>query len=187
MNDHYVLYFATGNEYKFQEAEALLTAFELEQVDVELVEIMAEDLEAIAKASVESLPHNFDGPVFVEDSGLFIESLNGFPGPISGYVYETLGNQRILSLLEGVPDRTAYFESVVAIQLPEGRTITFSGRVEGRISEEERGEHGFDYDAIFIPNGARTLAEMASDEKNQYSHRGRALEQMVEFLQDNMT
>lgn len=177
------LYFATGNGHKVQEAAEFFPDIDIIQVESETIEVMAEDLEVVAKRSVESIPENFNHPVFVEDSGLFIRTLNGFPGPISGYAHHTLGNERILALLRDVSDRSAYFESVIAMQLPEGGRVTFTGRLCGEITEEIRGERGFDYDSIFIPDGiGRTMAEMTTEEKNEYSHRGLALEKLADFV-----
>lgn len=177
------LYFATGNPNKVQEAEEFFPNIEIEQVDIDPTEVMDEDLEVIARTSVETIPESFDNPIFVEDSGLFIEELEGFPGPISGYVHHTLGNEKIQALLKDTTNRSAYFESVIAVRLPEGRIATFTGRLEGKIAEEIRGEHGFDYDSIFIPEGAdRTMAEMTTEEKNEYSHRGKAMEEFADFL-----
>lgn len=177
------IYFATSNPHKVREAKRILTDFDVQQYEVDLIEISDENLETIAKTALEEVPNSFAEPIFVEDSGLFIKALDGFPGFISGYVYEKLGNERILKLLENVDDRSAYFESVVALKLPLGDIETFTGRVQGEITTKERGKHGFDYDPIFQPNGSDlTLAEMDTVEKNAYSHRGRALMDLDSYL-----
>lgn len=177
------LHFATSNSHKVEEAKELLPAFEIIQFETDLIEIKSEHLEDIAVRSLESLPESVPCPVFVEDSGIFIHHLDGFPGPISGYTHQKLGNGRILSLLTGADDWSAHFESVIALQIPEGDIVSFTGRVDGRIAQEEAGSHGFDYDSIFVPKGEqRTLAEMTTSEKNDYSHRGIALERMRRYL-----
>ncbi|TDA32431.1 MAG: non-canonical purine NTP pyrophosphatase, partial [Hadesarchaea archaeon] len=90
----------------------------------------------------------------------------------------TIGNRGVLKLLEGVGDRRAVFRSAVGYCGRDGRPLVFEGRVEGRISLEERGTGGFGFDPIFIPDegDGRTFAEMSVEEKNALSHRGRAIE-----------
>ncbi len=113
----------------------------------------------------------------VEDSGLHISALKNFPGAYSSFVYKTLNLEGILKLLKNIDDRTAYFESVVAYANTKGYIKTFTGITWGRISLESKGDNGFGFDPIFIPNeqNDRTFADMSLDEKNQYSHRGKAV------------
>lgn len=170
----------TGNRHKFLEAKLILAEFQvnLVQVDVEKVEIQAEDLKEVARFSAENAAHRLGGTLIVEDAGLFIHHLKGFPGPYSSYVLRTVGLEGILRLMEGAPDRGAYFKSAVAFcGRVRGTVEIFTGVVEGRISEERRGKGGFGYDPIFIPSegDGRTFAEMSPLEKNLLSHRGRAL------------
>jgi len=119
---------------------------------------------------------------FVEDAGLFIRALNGFPGPYSSFVYKTIGIRGILKLLNDVSDRTAFFKSVIGLWCNDHIEI-FEGVVEGHITKEPRGAGGFGFDPIFIPKGCKkTFAEMSVDEKNLFSHRAKASEQMIGFL-----
>jgi len=119
-------------------------------------------------------------PLFVEDSGLFVPALNGFPGAYSAWVLRKLGNEGILRLLEG-KNRDAEFRCAVAFT--EGKEVRlFTGIVEGRVSESIRGNGGFGYDPIFIPErGEKTFAEEPSL-KDSLSHRSRALQKFGEFL-----
>jgi len=119
----------------------------------------------------------------VEDAGLFVEALKGFPGPYSAYVYRTLGTRGILKLMENVEDRAASFRSVVVFSSPEHQPVCFSGEVKGRISMEERGDSGFGFDPIFEPEAGdgRTFAEMTTEEKNRYSHRAEALRRFAKW------
>lgn len=179
------IYFATGNEGKFREAEEVLSRYgiEVEMVDLDYPEIQSDSLEEIAVGGVRWCVERLMEPVFVEDSGLFVDALNGFPGPYSAYVFDTIGNEGILKLMEGVEDRSARFLSVVAFCEPGGKPVTFTGEVRGRIAEEERGEEGFGFDPIFVPEGdRRTFAEMGVQEKCKISHRTRALERFAEWL-----
>lgn len=167
------LRFVTGNEGKVREAEALLGT-SLEMVAYEYTELQADRLAPIAMAgAVESfVALGGDRPVLVEDSGLFVPSLGGFPGPYSAFVEDTLGVERVWRLASSETERAARFESVVAFC--DGHTVrTFTGSVEGELVAP-RGSGGFGYDPILEVAG-RTLAERTTEEKNEISHRGRAL------------
>ena len=110
----------------------------------------------------------------MEDSGLFIDALNGFPGPYSSYVFRTLGNRGIVKLLDGMENRKAYFLSVVAYA--DGCEIrSFTGKVKGNISREIRGGEGFGFDPVFEVSG-KTFGEVSIKEKNEISHRKHAFE-----------
>ena len=180
-----VAYFVTSNIHKFQEARRVLSEYKLAtaKLKVEAVEIQDDSLENIAKFSALDAVKNCGLPIFVEDAGLFVEALSGFPGPYSSYVYRTVGTKGILKLMENVEKRDAYFQSVIAFCSPEEEPICFRGKVEGKISVEERGTLGFGYDPIFKPHAGdgRTFAEMATEDKNSYSHRAEALRKFAEW------
>ncbi len=153
-------------------------------IRVKAMEIQDENLENIAKASAIDAAKKCGLPVIVEDAGLFIEALNGFPGPYSSYVNKTIGVGGILKLMKNVKDRSAYFLSAVAFYNPDnGELKVFNGRVEGQIAEEAKGRSGFGFDPIFIPIGGdgRTFAEMGTEEKNRFSHRAMALRRFAEW------
>lgn len=159
----------TGNEGKAREAREILG--DLERRNYPYTEIQSDSLEEIAAWGVRECYDALGESCFVDDSGLFVDALGGFPGPYSSYVYSTLGNQGLLRAMEGVMDRGAEFRCVVAYC--DGDVETFTGVVEGVITGEERGSGGFGYDPVFEVDG-RTLAEMSSEEKNSVSHRRRA-------------
>jgi XTP/dITP diphosphohydrolase len=147
--------------------------------------------------------------VMVEDSGLFVHGLNNFPGVYSKFVFRTIGYSGVLNLLSTGFDRSAHFESCIGladlkqliipdIDLDNGAQDTapidnrpdaillFKGVVNGTIITEPRGDKGFGYDPIFQPQGAeKTFAEMIPEEKNNYSHRGSAMNKLIEFLSVN--
>jgi len=179
------LIFVTGNRHKFKEASELASKYglELEMRDVGYEEIQADELEEIARRGAEKASALLGKPCFVEDAGLFIRSLRGFPGPYSSYVFRTIGNEGLLRLMGGVGDRRAEFRSVVAYCEPSSRTMSFRGKVQGTIALEARGSRGFGFDPIFIPQGAdgRTFAEMTVDEKNRFSHRAKAIEGLLKW------
>ena len=127
-------------------------------------------------------------PTLAEDSGLEVVALGGAPGVrsarFSGEAKDYgANNRKLLELMEGVRDRRARFRTVAALALPDGRLWLREGVLKGTIATEARGKGGFGYDPVFVPEGeARTLAEMAPEEKDRISHRRRALERMRPLL-----
>lgn len=117
--------------------------------------------------------------VIVEDDGLFVDSLSGFPGQYSSFVFKTIGNDGILKLLARSAKRSAYFLSMIAFY--DGRILSISeGRVNGKITDRIT-EGGWGYDPIFVPDGTDlTFAELEKN-KNEYSHRKRALEKFAQW------
>jgi len=181
------IFFITSNVGKFKEVVDIfkknLPDVMLEMYPAEKVEIQSSELEKIALFSARYIREkekidNF----FVEDAGLFINALKGFPGPYSSYVYKTIGVNGILKLMKNVKDRRAFFKAVIAFCW-KGDIYLFTGVVHGKIAEEARGTQGFGFDPIFIPNGDnRTFAEMTIEEKNKLSHRGKAIRKLINFL-----
>lgn len=170
--------FITGNEGKFAEAQALLREFGigLEQVDLDVTEPQADTLEEVVEKCVKEASGKVNERFIIEDSGLFINSLNGFPGVYSSYVYRKIGCRGILKLLSGSADRSAYFKTVLAYSEPDAEPKIFTGGVDGTIATGIRGKSGFGYDPLFQPFGSElTFAEMSIEEKNRFSHRARAL------------
>ncbi|WP_136688460.1 RdgB/HAM1 family non-canonical purine NTP pyrophosphatase [Halorhabdus amylolytica] len=177
--------FVTGNEGKVREARAALDA-RVEQFEYNYPEIQSDELATIAAHGAREASREVGEPIMVEDSGLFVDALDGFPGPYSAYVEGTLGIERVWRLTEPETDDTAAFRSVIAYcegsDLADAPTVrdgdppvaVFEGRVEGRIVAP-RGDGGFGYDPIFEYDD-RTFAEMEPEEKNEYSHRGRAID-----------
>ena len=176
-----VIFFATNNINKFNEARKILGRYKIAvgMIRVKTLEIQSESLEEIAKTSAIHAFKQCGLPLIVEDAGLFVEALNGFPGPYSSYVYKTIGNEGLLKLMEKNANRKAKFQSVVAYFSEElDAPICFKGEVVGEITQEPRREShfGFGFDPIFKPvNSKKTFAEMSIAEKNKYSHRARAL------------
>ena len=177
-----VVFFATNNMNKFNEARKVLSQHGIAtgMLRVKSVEIQSDSLDEIAKASVKVAFGLCRLPVIVEDAGLFVDALKGFPGPYASYVYRTIGNQGLLRAMEKSKDREAVFRSVVAYL--DGRLNSpklFCGEVRGMITKyEERKsvESGFGFDPIFMPDDSKkTFAEMDIEEKNRYSHRAKAI------------
>lgn len=164
--------FATSNKNKAQEAAEALKpkGIAVRHYPFEHTEIRSDSLEAIAREAAEAAYMKCKKPVFVEDSGLFIESLNGFPGTYSAWALGKLGLTGILRLLEGAGDRSAFFEARIAYH--DGKKVSvFRGVCKGTISIEPRGSSGFGFDPIFVPEGrSQTFAENIQL-KNKLSHR----------------
>ncbi len=182
-----LVYFATGNHHKFNEAKQVLAEFNIAtaMLKIKVSEIQDDDIENIAKASAIEAAQRSGLPVIVEDAGLFIEALNGFPGSYSKYVYNTIGLAGALTLLANSQNRKACFKSVVAFSNPEGEVECFLGVVEGKITDEIRGTGGFGFDPVFEPKEkpGKTFSEMSVDEKNSISHRARALSDFAKWYQ----
>lgn len=184
------LIFATGNENKMKEIRMILGDLDYEILSMKEAGIDADIVEdgktfeenAIIKATAIS---KLSGClVLADDSGLEVDYMDKMPGIYSArWMGEDtsyrIKNKAIIDKLEGVPDekRTARFVCAIAAAFPDGRVVTKRGTIEGIISYEERGENGFGYDPIFfLPEYGKTTAELSPEEKNQISHRGRALE-----------
>jgi XTP/dITP diphosphohydrolase len=181
-----VIFFATNNVNKFNEARKVLGKYKIAvgMLRVKTFEIQSDNLEEIAKTSALRAFKKCYLPIIVEDAGLFIDALNGFPGPFASYVYRTIGNEGLLKLMENVENRVAKFQSVVAYFSAELESpICFNGEVIGEITMEARkGSSGFGFDPIFKPaKSAKTFSEMSTIEKNAFSHRAKALRSFAEW------
>ena len=186
-SDKAEILFATGNSHKFREAKAVLakSGVRIRMLQTPKVEIQHTRLKAIAVFAAKSLSRRRDRVIMVEDSGLFVENLNGFPGPYSSFVFQTIGCEGILRLMQGNSNREANFKSVVATLLPNGDCKAFKGRVQGSISKRAAGTQGFGFDPIFVPSGrSATFAQIDEESKNKLSHRARALEHFVKWYVD---
>lgn len=176
-------FFATGNDHKIEEARAALAHYVIEVKklnEFQKLEIQHPDLGEIASSALALIVTKTKKPVFVEDSGLFIHQLNGFPGPYSSYVYETIGVEGILKLLEDAKTRKAEFRSSVAFGMNGKWLANFSSATEGTIQMQPRGKNGFGFDPIFVPLWtSKTFAEMELKEKTIYSHRAKAISKLA--------
>ena len=149
-----------------------------------------EDNALIKVRAISSHPNAQGCVVLADDSGLEVDALGKEPGVYSArYLGEdtpySIKNAEIIHRLEGIPDeeRTARFVCAIAAKLPDGSEKTVRATIEGRIGYEEKGEHGFGYDPIFyVPKFGKTTAELSEEEKNEISHRGKALRLMKEEL-----
>jgi len=188
--------FATGNADKIKEIQMIMEDTGMEVVSMKEAGIRVEieengaSYEENALIKARAVAQYADAIVMADDSGLEIDHLNKEPGIHSArYLGEDtsyrIKNRNLIDRLEGVPDekRTARFVCAIAAVLPDGRELTTRATIEGRIDYEEKGSHGFGYDPIFyVPEFGKTTAELTDEEKNQISHRGKALRLMKEEL-----
>jgi XTP/dITP diphosphohydrolase len=163
-------------------AEAKEIIGDIEQKNIGYHEIQADTLEEVVAYGLNEVVARIKGPVMIEDAGLFVDALLGFPGVYSAYVQHTIGNKGLLRLMEGIDDRRASFRSIVGYVEPGIDPVTFMGEMSGRIGFEERGCKGFGYDPIFYV-GDRSLGEMELPEKNAISHRGASMRALKEWLE----
>jgi XTP/dITP diphosphohydrolase len=176
------LFFVSSNENKFQEAERILSnlGVKINFSKTTLEEIQSSSLSEIAEQKVISAYELVQKPVIIEDDGLFIDSLNGFPGPYSSYVYDTIGNKGIMNLLENFEFRNAQFVSIIAYLDDNDSVKLFESSIPGKISSAIK-KGGWGYDPIFIPEKQnKTYAEL--DDKNKLSHRYEALKKFANWF-----
>lgn len=178
----HVIHCVSSNRHKLKEFNNILGPFgyRVAQLTAPKIEIQADSLEEIAIYCLDRLSAV---NCFVEDAGLFVDALNGFPGPYSAYVFRTLGCAGLLRQLRHQNNRKARFLSIIAYRDVFGEKKIFQGETLGSITCEERGKGGFGFDPVFIPEGAtKTYAEMSPSEKDTVSHRGKATRALAAFL-----
>ncbi|MCD6483990.1 MAG: XTP/dITP diphosphatase [Candidatus Odinarchaeota archaeon] len=181
------LLFVTSNEHKFHEVSKIFSTYNIKICwhNLKYLEIQDDNLEKIAVESAKTVYKLLRRPFFLEDTGLFIDALKGFPGPYSAYVFKTIGCNGILRLMQNIDNRHAYFKTVVAFIENESHVYTFIGKKEGSISLQERGT-AWGYDPIFIPKGyTKTYAELGHI-KNQISHRVNAMKRFIDWYIKNI-
>lgn len=186
------LVFATNNAHKLEEVSEIVknTIDILSLKDIACEEDIAETgttLEENALIKVRYIKDNYDYDCFGDDTGLEVEALDGAPGVYSaryaGDGHDAQANmEKLLQEMQGVSNRKARFRSVIALIL-DGKEYQFEGIVNGTIIEEKRGEKGFGYDPIFVPEGYdKTFAELGNEVKNNISHRALAVKALCDFL-----
>ncbi len=176
------MWFVTQNAHKYQEARRTLDPFgiRIRKLSSPKTEIQSVDLVDIAKFAAEKAAEKYNRTVVVEDSGLFVKALNGFPGPYSSYVHATIGVGGFVRLMNQKLRREAYFQASLVVASPRDTSQEFSGRAYGTISHKSAGKQGFGFDPIFIPKGTRkTFAQGGSQFKDRYSHRAIAFRKLA--------
>jgi XTP/dITP diphosphohydrolase len=177
------LSFVSSNYNKYLEVQSVLSNYgiNVEFASFSLIEIQSDSIKDIALDKCERAYREILKPVIVEDDGLFIDRLNGFPGQYSSYVFKTIGNMGILKLLENSTFRNACFRCVFAFN--DGKNSTsFVGETKGKISYKIT-EGGWGYDPIFIPDSLDVTFGILqiANKKRFFSHRTKALNRFVEW------
>lgn len=184
--------FATHNDNKLKEVQdILLNSIELLSLDdiscYEDIPETADTVEGNALIKANHVFENYNYPCFADDTGLFVEALNGEPGVHSaryaGYRKDPdANNEKLLQNLTSVDNRNAFFKTVIVYKT-ETATEEFSGICRGKILKSSRGQIGFGYDPIFLPEGYKqSFAEMSPKTKNKISHRAKAMEKFLSYL-----
>ncbi len=160
--------YVTGNWAKLKAAKQILEplGFEITNVKMDTTEIQANTIEEVAKHSAKEASEILKCDVLKNDSGLCVEALKGFPGPYTRYVDETLGEEGLLKLLEGVTKREACLIEAFAYCKYGEEPVVFTSITKGTIAYEKSGTYGWSWDFIFIPEGDdKTLANYADEER----------------------
>jgi XTP/dITP diphosphohydrolase len=188
--------FATNNQNKVSEIrkvlQGLFEVISLKEggIDIDIPEPY-DTLEENASTKSETIFKLTGSNCFSEDTGLFVYALNGEPGVKSArYAGEPTSNeaniQKLLLKLQSVENRKAYFKTVISLIL-NGTEYQFEGICEGVILNEKKGDQGFGYDAVFLPNGGnKSFGEMMMEEKSVFSHRKKAMSKLIAFLSENI-
>ncbi len=172
-----------GKVREYQKSFADL-GIEMEHRHIPYDEVQTSELEEVVEKGMAELRAKGLSNVMIDDSGMVINALKGVPGVYSAYGQKTIGNKGILTLMEGVGDRSAVFKCCIGCDI-DGKTIIVTGKCDGFILDSERGTDGFGYDPIFSPAGKRSFAEISLNEKNRMSHRGNAVELLRKTLIDS--
>jgi XTP/dITP diphosphohydrolase len=182
------VFFATHNIHKFNEARTVLAEFNINvgMLRIKTSELQSDSLKEIAQKSAFEIFNLYRLPILVEDSGLFVEALNGFPGPYAAYVYKTIGNGGLITLMEKTENRKAVFKSAIAYcNNDKTEPNFFEGKVVGKIAIKEvrvHSAHSFGFDPVFHPeSNPKLFAEMSIAEKNLLSHRAIAFRKFARW------
>lgn len=180
------LCYVTGNWFKVKIAKEILEPLGIEVLHkkMDCLEIQANEIEKVAMFSAKFATNKLKIPVLVNDSGLVIEELKGFPGPYTHYVEETITEEGVLKLMKGIENRKAKFIEVLAFCKPNNEPIIFSGATLGEIHNIKEGEFGWSFDKIFVPEGKdKTLACFPDDERWKFWDNS-AYKKLAEYLKN---
>lgn len=175
------IYFVTGNAGKFKEAKELIP--DLEQINFNLPEEQSLDPQLIISKKLEAASKHAPGRYIVEDTSLYLEGMNGFPGPLVKWLRKSLGNDGIYELASRLENSKAIAKTVIGYSDGVNSPVFFEGLIEGKIVAPS-GNEGFGWDEIFQPDGLNeTFAEMGDEFKPEFSMRTHAFAKLKEFLE----
>jgi non-canonical purine NTP pyrophosphatase (RdgB/HAM1 family) len=177
-----MIYFITGNKGKLAEARAILGEDKVEGLDIDLPEIQEIDAHEIIRAKLAEAEKHQAGEFIVEDTSLYLDALNGLPGPLIKWFMKTIGNEGLAEIAEKFENSKAQAKTLIGYSDEKGNVEFFEGIIEGEIVKPQ-GNEGFGWDPIFKPAGfEKTFAEFEREEKNQVSMRKIAFEKLKEHL-----
>lgn len=186
--DRMTVTFVTTNQHKYQEVSDILAEFPIKLVHLNRAYEENHDasLQHIASSAAKKLATELDQPIILEDTGLFFDAYPNFPGALPKFVFQTLGYEGILKLLNGSP-RGAYFKTVAGFCEPRGEPTLFEGKMAGTITPEVHSldKDAMPYDRIFMPVGKQvTISDMSLSEKNTFSQRAQAFRAFGEYIKN---
>lgn len=175
------LYFITGSKEKFAEAKAIMPF--IEQVVIDLPEIQEIDAKAVVKEKLLVALKQRKGEFIVEDTSLYLDCLNGLPGPLIKWFLKAIGNKGLAMIAKKLKNTKATAKTIFGYAKSPKEIYFFEGSIRGNVVAP-RGKFGFGWDAIFQPKGYRkTFAELSPEEKNKISMRRKALNKLKKFLE----
>ena len=178
--------YVTGNWAKIASAKQFLEplGFEIDNIKMDTPEIQADDVVEVSKYSAKWAAEKLGCPVLKNDSGLFVEGLKGFPGVYSHYADDTIGEDGLLKLMEGMENRNAYFKESLAYCYPGEEPVVFESITRGRIDTKKSGEYGWSWDFIFIPEGKDKTMGCFPDNERWDLWSNDAYYKLAEYLKD---
>ena len=178
----------TSNLGKVKEFKAILgNSIKINHIELEYRELRSDDPEEITKDAAKRVAEELKKPIVVEDSGLFIEALNDFPGTCSAYIHKRIGLKGILKLMENIDDRTCCYRSAVGYCEPGKAPISFFGEEKGTVAKEVNGNYGFGHDPIFIPENSKEPYGEIDNCENLKRFRKIAVEKLKNYLKRSET
>jgi non-canonical purine NTP pyrophosphatase (RdgB/HAM1 family) len=175
-----MIHFITGNIGKFNEIKSIYG--DVEQMDIDLPEIQEIDPKAIIEAKLKEALKHHDGEFIVEDTSLYMDCLNGLPGPLIKWFLKTVGRDGLANIAEKLGKTKAEAKTIIGYAKSETEIQFFEGSIAGQIVMP-RGDGGFGWDPIFLPDGYdKTFGEMSREEKNGLSMRKIATQKLKEFI-----
>jgi inosine triphosphate pyrophosphatase len=184
------LLFITGNKNKLLEAKKILPDFDIESRKIDLPELQEVNEALIVEDKIRRALQVVDSEIFVEDTSLCFDALNGLPGPLVKWFEHGIGNRGLVDMLSAYENKVAYAKCYVGYGIPardgkKEKILVFEGVMKGSIVEPA-GQNNFGWDVIFMPDGYdKTYAQMTEEEKFSNSHRSIAMRKLKEYLEKN--
>lgn len=177
-----VITLVTQNKNKVSDLQKLMPEYLVEHIDFEVAEIQNFAPRAVIEHKLKEAYSKIGKPCIVHDTSLFINSLNGFPGPFIKFFYEVMGNKKITEVCNLYKDRSCEWVSILGLY--DGKDFSFiEEKVSGEISSEPRGTNGYAWDPVFIPAGqVKTLAEMDFEEKQKFTPTAKLVNKLKEIM-----